>query len=109
MEQRAVIRFFTVKGLKSRDIHAELMSVYGGNALAIAPVKKWRKRFREGRTDVFDDPRGGHPITQDLAEAIRSVLTERPFTSCKVLCRHFRIGKATSSVGSTLLDSDSDG
>jgi hypothetical protein len=23
------------------------------------------------------------------------VLEERPFTSCKVLCRHFRVGKAT--------------
>jgi transposase len=95
MEQRAVIRFLTLKGLKSRDIHASLMSVSGGDELAITTVKKWNKRFREGRTDLFDDPRVGRPLTHDLAEAIRSVLTDRPFTSCKVLCRHFRIGKAT--------------
>jgi hypothetical protein len=95
MEQRAVIRFFTLKGLKSRDIHAELMLVYGGDSLASATVKKWNKRFREGRTDLFDDSRVGCHLTHDLAEAIRSVDTERPFISCKILWRHFRIGKAT--------------
>jgi transposase len=57
MEQRAVIRFFTLKGLKARDIQAELKSVYGPEALALSTVKKWRKRFHEGRTDLIDDPR----------------------------------------------------
>jgi transposase len=95
MEQRAVIRFFTLKGLKAKAIHAELESVYGGEALALPTVKKWRKRFQEGRRDLFDDPRSGRPLTCDLDQAIHSVLEERPFTSCKVLCWHFRIGKAT--------------
>jgi hypothetical protein len=31
----------------------------------------------------------------DLAGAIGSTLEEKPFSSFKVLCRHFRIGKAT--------------
>jgi hypothetical protein len=35
------------------------------------------------------------PLTHDLAEVIRSVFTDRPSTSCKILCRHFRIWKAT--------------
>jgi hypothetical protein len=95
MEQRPMIRFLTLKRLKSRDIHAELMSVYSGDALVIAPVKNWNKSFREGRTDLFDDPRGGHHRTHDLAEAICFVLPDRHFTSCKVLCRYSRIGKAT--------------
>jgi transposase len=95
MEQRAVIRFFTLKGLKARPIQLELASVYGLDALALPTVKKWRRRFQQGRTDLFDDPRSGRPLTHDLGEAIRSVLEERPFTSCKVLCRHFRVGKAT--------------
>jgi transposase len=95
MGQRAVTRFFTLKGLTARAIHAELVSVYLEDALALATVKKWNKRFREGRRDLFDDPRSGRPLTHDLSEAIRSVLKERPFSSCKVLCRHFRIRKAT--------------
>jgi hypothetical protein len=40
MEQRAVIRFFTPKGLKAKAIDAELESVYGGEALALPTVKK---------------------------------------------------------------------
>jgi transposase len=90
-----VTRFFTLKGLKAREIQLELESVYGLDALSLPTVKKWRRRFLAGRTDLFDDPRSGRPLTHDLGQAIRSMLDERPFSSCKVLCRHFRIGKAT--------------
>jgi hypothetical protein len=34
MEQRAVVRFFTVKGLKARAIQIELESAYGIEVLA---------------------------------------------------------------------------
>jgi hypothetical protein len=34
-------------------------------------------------------------VASDLARAIGSMLEERPFSSCRVLCRHLRIGKAT--------------
>jgi transposase len=95
MGQKAVIRFFTLKGLKAKEIRAELESVYGPEALALSTVKKWRKRFQEGRTDLIDDRGPGRPVTHDLAEAIQSMLAERPFLSCKVLCRHLGIGKAT--------------
>jgi transposase len=95
IEQRAVIRFFTLKGLKSSAIWTELQSVYGPQAFSISAVKKWQKRFREGRSDLFDDPRSGRPLAQDLAGAIRSMLEERPFSSCKSLCRHFRVAKTT--------------
>jgi hypothetical protein len=40
MKQRVVIRFFKPKGLKAKAIHAELESVYGGEALALPTVKK---------------------------------------------------------------------
>jgi hypothetical protein len=46
---------------------------------------------------LFDNPKSGRPLTQDLAEAIRSMLDEKPFTSCKVLCRYFRLAKTTCS------------
>jgi hypothetical protein len=29
MEQKAMVRFFTLKGLNLREIHAELVSIYG--------------------------------------------------------------------------------
>jgi hypothetical protein len=88
MEQRAVIRFFILRGLKAREIQTELESVHGPEALALSTVKKWRKRFQEGRTHLIDDRRLGRPVTQDLAEAIQSMHTERPLILCKVLCGH---------------------
>jgi hypothetical protein len=39
MEQRAVIRFFTFKGLKATNIHTELELVYGLEALPLPTVK----------------------------------------------------------------------
>jgi hypothetical protein len=95
MEQRVIIRFFTLKGLKAKVIQAELESVYGTNAYKLSMVKKQQLRLLQGRTTLFDDPRSGRCLTQDLAEAIRSMLAEKPFDSCRTLCRHFRIAKTT--------------
>jgi hypothetical protein len=95
MEQRTVIHFFTLKGLKARTIHNELESVYGAEVLPLPTVKKWRRCFHQGRMDLFDDPRSGRPLRNGFAGAIVSMLEERPFSSCKVLYRHFQIGNAT--------------
>jgi transposase len=76
MEQRAVIRFLTVKGLRASAIAAELKSVYEIEALGISTVKKWHKRFAERRTSRDDDSRCGRPLTNDLAEAISFTLKE---------------------------------
>jgi hypothetical protein len=95
MEQGAVIRFFTFKRLKARAIHIELELMYGPESLALPTLKKWRSRFHQGKTDLLGDPRSGRCMTNDLPGAVGSILEEKPFSSCKVLCRHFPIGKAT--------------
>jgi histone-lysine N-methyltransferase SETMAR len=95
MEQCAVIRFFTFKGLSPRDIHTELISVYGYEVLDLRAVYKWHERFMQGRTELFDNPRSGRPLQNDLADAIRAMIQEFLFTSCKRLCIHIRIAKAT--------------
>jgi transposase len=95
MEQRAVLRFLTLKELNPRQIHSELESVHHEDALAMPTIYKWHARFRDGKTELSDDPRSGRPRRSDLAEAISSMLEERPFLSCKLLARHFRIGNAT--------------
>jgi transposase len=95
MRQRAAIRFSVLKWLKAREIQAELEPVYGPEVLAFSTVKQWRKRFQKGSTDLIDDPKRERPMTQDFAQAIQSMLTERSFMSCKVTCRHLHIGTAT--------------
>jgi transposase len=86
MEQRAVIPFFTLKGLKARAIHTTFESVYGPEALARPTVKKWRGRSHQGETDLFDSPRSGRPMMNNLMRAIGSMLEEGPFGSCKLFC-----------------------
>jgi hypothetical protein len=81
MEQRTVIHFFALKWLKVRAIHTELESVDGPEALTLLTMKKRRRRFHQGRTDLFDDPRSGNPLTNGLARAIESMLEEKPFSS----------------------------
>jgi hypothetical protein len=95
MEHRVVICFITLKGLNSKDIHAECEPIDGPEALPLLTMKKWRRYFHQGRMDLFDDPRSGSSLTNDLAGLFGSVYEERLFRSCKVLCRHFQIGKAT--------------
>jgi transposase len=74
MEQGAMICFFTVKGLNARAIHIKLELVYDTETLAPSTVKKWLRCIHQGRTDLFDNPRSGRPLTNDLAGAIGSML-----------------------------------
>jgi hypothetical protein len=61
-----MIRLFTLKELKAREIHAELKWVYGQEALAFQTMKKWRRRFYQRRTDLSDDSMSGRLVTNDL-------------------------------------------
>jgi hypothetical protein len=45
---RNVIRFFALKDVNPGDIHAELLSVYGADALFLQTVYQWYHRFVEG-------------------------------------------------------------
>jgi transposase len=55
MEHRAVVRFFTLKGTKAKAVKTQLDEVYREEALSLSAVKKWRKRFPDGRTSLNDD------------------------------------------------------
>jgi hypothetical protein len=58
MERKAVMRFFTLKGLNPGDIHAELMA----------------QLFDQGRTDVS--------IIRDLDDDPYRMILPKPFTLC---------------------------
>jgi hypothetical protein len=40
MEQRTMTRFFTLKAINTKDIHAELVSVYGIDAFVLQTLYK---------------------------------------------------------------------
>jgi transposase len=95
MEQRAVMRFVTLKGLSLKDIHPRFESVYMDQALCLRTVYKWHERFMQRRTKLFDDPRSGQSLQNDLANTLRAMIREFSFTLCKRLCTHFRLAKST--------------
>jgi hypothetical protein len=95
MKQRAVIGFLTLKGLNPEEIYSELESIYREDVLTHPTVYKCHERFRDWRTEFSDDPRSGKLRKSNLAEAISSMLQERPFALYRFLVRHFRIAKAT--------------
>ena len=62
MEYRAVIRYLHLKGKTGKDIHAELVDVYGSSAPSYAQIKFWVGEFKRGRTSLEDEARSGRPV-----------------------------------------------
>ena len=71
---------FCVKAGKSAMETIELINkAYGSTAMSCAIVYRWYARFRDGREDVKDNARSGHPSTartDDNVESVHHLLTE---------------------------------
>jgi transposase len=83
-EQRIVIRFLWVEGVKGVEIHTCLCTEYQDNALPQRSVYEWREMFKNGWTSVMDAERSGRPSTskadEKLEEARAIILTDRKVT-----------------------------
>jgi len=64
LEQRINIKFCVKIGKSGSETLALLILVYGEYAMKKSSVFEWRRRFKEGREDVQDDPRSGQPKTE---------------------------------------------
>jgi hypothetical protein len=89
MEQYVVVRFFTFKGLSHKDIYIEFESMYMDETLCLHTVYKWHERFMQERTELFNDSRSRRPLQNDLVDALRVMIQELSFTSCKRLRTNF--------------------
>ena len=82
-EVRAVIRFLQAEGQSAAEIHRRLCRVYGDTVMSDNCVRKWCRKFRDGRTDVQDEGgQGQHSIINDeLVEKVdQCVHAKRRFT-----------------------------
>jgi hypothetical protein len=84
MEQRAVVRVLTIKGLKAKEIEMELTSMYCDDVLQTLAVEKWRTRLLQGGTEPGDDLQSGRPANSFLTQAIAELIRERPFLPCEI-------------------------
>ncbi|CAF1083628.1 unnamed protein product [Rotaria sp. Silwood1] len=81
---RYYIRIRAILGIYSKTIFDELTEALGLDASSYPMVRKWTKRFREGREDVSNDPRSGRPISvlrDENIERVRQVIEDDPHST----------------------------
>jgi hypothetical protein len=58
-EQRGVMRFLWAKNMDARDIHREMLPMYGEHCLSRQAIHNLVQKFSEGRTSIEDELRAG--------------------------------------------------
>ena len=90
---------FCVKASKIAVERIELNNkAYGSAAMSRANVYRWYAGFRDGREDVKDDARSGHPSTartDENVESVRRLLTDHRRTTLQMIADRLNIGKKT--------------
>ena len=82
-EIRSVIRFLNARNVLPSEIHHQICQVYGDNAMSDGMVRKWVRMFNEGRENLHDEARIGHPslVNDDLVRKVnKRVRDDRRFT-----------------------------
>ena len=59
LEQRGVVRFLWTKNMEAKDIHKEMLPMYGEHCLSRQAVHSWVQKFSEGQTSMEDEHRVG--------------------------------------------------
>jgi hypothetical protein len=78
--------------VKPADIHRQICEVYGENALSDGLVRKWIRKFNEGRDNMHDEPRSGRPsvVSDDLVRAVETKFYEDRRFTISSLSLHFQ-------------------
>jgi len=56
------VRFLWAKGTAAKDIHKEMLPMYGEHCLSRQAVHNWVQKFSEGWTSIKDEHRVGRPV-----------------------------------------------
>jgi transposase len=73
VEQRAVIRFFWAKGLSTAEIHNEMQPVYGHKCFNLSVIKRWCRKFSNGRTSLVDNKRSGRHLAATDNDVVKKI------------------------------------
>ena len=71
-EMWSVIRFLNARNIKPTDIQRQLCEMYGEDTISDGMVRRWVRKFNEGRVSVHDEQRTSRPslINDDLVHAV---------------------------------------
>ena len=59
IKKRGVVRFLWAKNMEAKDIHKEMLPIYGEHGLSRQAVHNWVLKFSEGRRSIEDEHRFG--------------------------------------------------
>jgi len=66
IEQRGVVWFLWASDMAAKDIHKEMLPMYGEHCLSCQAVHNRVQKFSEGRTSIEDGHRVVVPSTQEV-------------------------------------------
>ena len=92
----SVIRFLNAKNVLPSEIHRHICLTHGDNAMSDGMVRKWVRMFNEGRENVHDKARSGHPslVNDDLVRKVNErVRDDRRFTISKLSLHYPHISR----------------
>ena len=98
IEHRAVIKFFTRRGLNTTEISKELDNVYKDSPPSYRTVAKWLAEFNDPEHGFEDAPRMGRPLTittQENIEAVERIVMRGRQISIRRLAEELAIPKNT--------------
>ena len=55
IEQRGFVHFLWAKNMEAKDMHKEMLPMYGEHCLSRQAVHNWVQKFSEGRTNIEDE------------------------------------------------------
>ena len=62
--------------MEAKDIHKEMLPMYGEHCLSRQAIHNWVQKFLEGRTSIEDEHRAGRPVEIATPETFRQQLKE---------------------------------
>jgi len=65
--------FFVGKKMEAKDIHKEMLPIYGEHCLSRQAVHNWVQKFSEWRTSIEDEHRAGRPVEIATPETLQRV------------------------------------
>jgi len=65
--------FVGKKKMEAKDIHKEMLPMYGEHCLSHQAVHNWVQKFLEGRTSIEDEHRAGRLVEIETLETLQLV------------------------------------
>ena len=93
-EQRTIVKFYVRLGKSIEEVTNDLVKVYEEKAMAPCTIRKWVKRFKEGRQSTEDDQQEGRPstsTTQNQIEEVQRMVNDDSEITIRTISRELNI------------------